>query len=197
MHCIGIGVVASAWRNAKESGFRIDCIQLAIGTKLHPTNIVTNGLGFPTRDSRNEHCKIGFATCRRKCCSNVFVSALWIRELKNEHVLGQPTVITCHHTCNAQCEALLAQQCIAAVTRAIAPDLASVREVRDVFVVWIAWPCRIFLACFERSTNRMQTRHPLIVAKCIKRTLTHARHNAHAHSNVCAVGELHADMCNR
>ena len=196
VHRVGIGVITSTRCNTKESCFRIDCIQLTVFCKFHPTYVVANCFGFPTRNRWNEHRKIGLATCRRKRRSDVFVSTLRVGEFKNQHVLSQPAIVTCHHAGNAQRKALFAQERIATIARAVAPDFASVGEVGNVFVVGVARPRRVFLTSFEWRANRVQAWHPLIVTKSIQCALTHASHDAHADCDIRTVGELYTDMCN-
>ena len=124
--------------------------------------------------------------------------ALRVGELEDEHVLGQPAVVAGHHRGDAQREALLAEQGVAAVARAEAPDLAGLGEVDDVLVVRVARPRR----------RRPRPRRSGAPTEC--------RHGTHSPSpstssapwpmrvmmrmfdgDVGGVGELHADVGDR
>ena len=109
-------------------------------------------------------------------------------------MLGQPAVVAGHHRGDAEREALLAEQGVAAVARAVRPDLARVGEVDDVLVVGVAGPGHVDLARLERCADRMQAGHPLAVAEHVECRLTHAGHDPHRHRHVGRVGELHADV---
>ncbi|CAB5077020.1 unannotated protein [freshwater metagenome] len=112
-------------------------------------------------------------------------------------MFGHPTVVTSHGRGDTQCEALLAEQCVAAVARTVGPDLAGFREVHDVLVLGIAGPCNIGLTGSERHANRMHTRNPFTVTKNVECALTHAGHDAHVHCDVGRVAELHTNVRNR
>ena len=60
-------------------------------------------------------------------------------------MLGQPALVAGHHRGDAQRVALLAQQRVAAVARAVGPDLPGLREVRDVLGL-VARPRHVRLA---------------------------------------------------
>ena len=71
---------------------------------------------------------------RREGAGDVLDLPLGRGELEDQHVLGHPALVARHHRGDAQREALLAEQRVAAVARAVGPDLARVREVDDVLV---------------------------------------------------------------
>ena len=68
-------------------------------------------------------------------------------------MLGEPTGIASHHRGDAQCEALLAEQRVAAVARTERPNVAGLGEVNDVLVVRVARPRRIDVARCEWGAN--------------------------------------------
>ncbi|CAB4675934.1 unannotated protein [freshwater metagenome] len=195
VHSVCVGVVTSSRCNAEESGFWVNGIETSIVTKLHPANVVTDCFGLPAWNRRNEHRKVCLAACRRERSSDVLRCAFWVCELQDEHVFCKPACIACHHRSDAKCEALLAEQGVAAVARTERPDLTSLREVNDELVVGVAWPCRTCLTWSQWVTNGVNTRNPFVVAENIKCTLAHASHDAHADCYVCAIGELHTNVC--
>src|SRR6188474_3419660 len=75
------------------------------------------------------------------------------------HVLGHPTFIAGFHAGDAERVALLAEQRVAAIARAVRPNLPSLGEVRDVFGL-VAGPRHV---CGdgrgERVADRMHTAH--------------------------------------
>ena len=109
-------------------------------------------------------------------------------------MLGHPAVVAGHGGGDAQGEALLAEQGVAAVARAVGPDLAGLGEVHDVLVLGITRPRHIGLALGQRHTYRMHTWHPVVVGEDVESALAHAGHDAHVDGHVGGVGELHANM---
>ncbi len=80
--------------------------------------------------------------------------------------------------------ALLAEQGIAAVTRADALDRELLREVHDEAAIWI------------EVTDRVQALHEGAVAlDALERRASHARHDPHVEHDVRAVGDFHAATC--
>ena len=112
-------------------------------------------------------------------------------------MLGQPALLVRHHGRDAQGEALLAEQGVAAVARAERPDLARLREVRDRLAL-VAGPRDVRLAGGERRAERVHAGHELaVVAELRQRGGAHARHHAHRDRDVGRVGQLHADVRDR
>ena len=110
-------------------------------------------------------------------------------------MLGQPTLVTRHHACDAKGKALFAKQCVAAVARAVRDDLAGFWEVDDVLVLSVAGPRNVSLSGLEWSANRVQARDKVtVVAKLGQRTCAHAGHDAHVDHDVGGVGEFNADV---
>ncbi len=140
LHRVVVGLVAGARCDAEETGLGVDRVQLAVVTDLHPADVVADGLGLPARDRRNEHRQVGLAACRREGSGDVLRLALRVGQLEDQHVLGEPAVVACHHRSDAQCEALLAEQSVTAVARAVRHDLACLGEVDDVLVLGVARP---------------------------------------------------------
>jgi hypothetical protein len=110
-------------------------------------------------------------------------------------VLGEPALVASHHRSDAQREALLAEKRVAAVTGAVAPDLARLREMDDVLVVFVARPAHVALAFGERRAHRVHARHERAIdAEHVVHRAPHARHELHVDDDVGAVGELDADV---
>ena len=110
-------------------------------------------------------------------------------------MLGEPAFVASHHRSNAKRKAFLAQQRIAAVARAIAPDLARLGEVHDVLVLPVARPWHVALARRQRRTDRVNARDEFAIApERLDHRTAHARHDAHAGRDVRAVGQLDADV---
>ena len=109
-------------------------------------------------------------------------------------MLGQPALVARHDRRDAQGEALLAEQGVAAVARAEAPDLAGGGEVDDVLVVGVARPGHVGLALLQGRAEGVQAGHPVAVAQDVEGLLPHAGHDPHADGDVGRVGQLHADV---
>ncbi|MNS99358.1 hypothetical protein D3C72_1337590 [compost metagenome] len=122
--------------------------------------------------------------------------ALGAGHAEDQHVLGQPAFVAAHVRGDAQREALLAQQRVAAVARAVAPDLARLGVVNDV-LGGVAGPGHVLLAGLERCAHGVDARHELAIgAQHLVHGLAHAGHDAHVDGHVGAVGQLDADVCN-
>ncbi|MCY1223559.1 hypothetical protein D9M72_356890 [compost metagenome] len=112
-------------------------------------------------------------------------------------MLGQPAFIAAHGRGNAQREALLAQQRVAAVARAERPDLARFREMDDV-LGRVARPGHVLLAGGQRLAHGVHARHELAIgAQDVVHRAAHARHDAHIDRHVRRIGQFHANMGDR
>ncbi len=175
---------AGARRYAEESVLRIDRVQTAIGTELHPRDVVANRFHFPSGNGRNQHRQVGLAAGGRKRACHVLHLARRVRHFQDEHVLSHPAFIARLHRRDTQRMALLPQQRVSAIPGTVRPDLARLREVADVFLVSVARPrgVRIRLAqaarllsadlaqILRRSPNASSTRVPTRAMMCMLAT---------------------------
>ena len=99
-------------------------------------------------------------------------------------MLGQPALLLTHGRGNAQGEALLAEQGIAAVARANAPDGARLGEVGDEAAVG------------RQVAQRVQAGHPVgrTGFEAVHGDVAHAGHDAHVGHDVGTIGDLDADF---
>ncbi len=111
-------------------------------------------------------------------------------------MLGQPALLARQDGRDAQGKALLAEQRVAAVARAVAPDGAFLGEVDDVLLrrIRVARPRYILLARFERATDRMKAMHKLAVTQRLYNVASHAGHDAHVDGHIGRVGQFDADV---
>ena len=95
-------------------------------------------------------------------------------------------------------EALLAEQRVAAVARAVRPDLARLREVDDVLLV-VARPGHILLPGRERRADAVHAGHDAlhVLVDLLEDRQADARHDPHVDDDVGRVGQLHADLRHR
>ena len=188
VHHVGIGVVARAGRDPKKASLGIDGVQVAVGPDFHPGDVVAHGpdaiaLAF---QRGNHHGQVGLAAGAGECRGHVGDFAAGSFEAQDEHVLRHPALIASHGAGDAQRETLFAEQGIAAVARAHAPDQFLLREVHDVA------PHGVEVA------EGMQSGHEIVGgAQAVLRDFAHARHDAHAGHHVGAVGDFHADFAER
>mmetsp|Transcript_93186 Transcript_93186/g.156578 ORF Transcript_93186/g.156578 Transcript_93186/m.156578 type:complete len:305 (+) Transcript_93186:1140-2054(+) len=77
LHCTQVGLVRCAWCHPKEPRLRVDGIQPAILSHVHPGDVISHTTHLPAGNGRNQHCKIGLATGTREGCNNVVFLALW------------------------------------------------------------------------------------------------------------------------
>ena len=166
--------------------------------RLDPGDVVADGGDFPAGEAlgRHQHRKVGFAAGAWESGCHVVLFALRTGHAQNEHVLSQPTLVTAHGGRNAQRKALLAQQSVAAVARAIRPDLTRLWKVHDVFGL-VARPFHIGLARGQRCAHGVHARHKSAVhAQHVIHRTAHARHDALVDRNIGAVADLDANVRN-
>jgi hypothetical protein len=110
-------------------------------------------------------------------------------------VLGEPAFVPAHHRGDAQREALLAEQSVAAVAAAERPDRTLFRKVADVRLLGIARPGHVLLTGRQRRADRVEAAHKVRpLAQRGEDPAAHARHRLHAHRDVGRVGDLNADL---
>ncbi len=110
-------------------------------------------------------------------------------------MLGHPALVAGDVRGDAQGEALLAEQRVAAVARAITPDLAGFRKVDDVLFV-VAGPGDVFIARRERCSDAVHAGDDalFVLIDLLEDWQADAGHDAHVDDGVGGVGELHADL---
>ena len=144
---------------------------------------------------RDQHREVGLAAGARERAGDVLDLALGRGELEDQHVLGHPALVAGHDRGDAQREALLAQQRVAAVARAVGPDLARLGEVDDVLARRCTATARPPRPRLERRADRVHAGHELaVVAEHVERACAHAGHDPHRDDDVGRVGELDADV---
>ena len=115
-------------------------------------------------------------------------------QAQDEHVLCHPAVTLCHRRGDTQGEALLAEQCVAAVARTEGPNFIGLGEVGDVLLV-VAGPGGVFLTGLQRSADGVNGGNPhATLVDEVHCLCTHAGHDAHGHNNVRRVGDLNAEL---
>ena len=164
-HGVGVGLVARAGRDAEEAGLGVDRAQLAVRRR-------TSSRRCRRRRSRpSSPASVGSSIARLvlphalgNAAATCLTAPCGRGELEDEHVLGEPALVARHHRGDAQREALLAEQRVAAVAGAVAPDLARLGVVHDVLGLVVARPGDVVLArpraarrpcgCTARSRRR-------------------------------------------
>ena len=144
---VRVGIRRRTGRDAEHSRFGVDRTESSLGVRLDPRDVVADDRDLPVAQpfGRDHHREVGFAARARKCRRDVDLLAARILEAQNQHVLGHPAVVARDVRGDPQPEALLPQQRVSTVSRAVGPDLPSLREVDDVLVV-VARPGHILLA---------------------------------------------------
>ena len=161
---------------------------------LPQADVVAEGLDAPAGDRRPQHGEVRLATGRRERGGHVVGLALGADDADEQHVLGEPALVASDDRGDAQREALLREDRVAAVPRAVRPHLEGVGEVHDVLVV-VARPRDIRLTGLERGTHRVHRLDPRSAGGDLLDDLrTDAGHDADRGDRVGAVGQLHADV---
>ena len=145
---------AGAGRDAEEAGLGVDGAQPAVGVGLDPGDVVADGPDLPAVEAlgRDQHGEVGLAAGAGEGGGDVGLLAVRDLDAEDEHVLGHPALVARDVGGDAQGEALLAEQRIAAVAGAVGPDLAGLGEVDDVLLV-VAGPGDVLLAGRERRAD--------------------------------------------
>ncbi len=99
---------------------------------------------------------------------------------------------------NAQSKAFLAEKGIAAIARAIAPNLTRLREMHNVLGV-ILRPWNVLLPRLQRRSYRVHTwDDPMdILIDLREHRQSDPRHDAHVHNGIGGVGKLHTNPRHR
>ena len=113
-------------------------------------------------------------------------------------MFGQPTLVARHVGGDAQREALLAEQGVAAVAGTVGPDFAGFRVVHDVLDGRVARPGHILLAGFQRGADGMHAGDEFAIgAEHVKYLGAHAGHGTHVDHDIGRIGNFHADVSDR
>ena len=168
--------------------------------RANPGDVVADRPDFPAVEAlrRNHHGEVGLAAGAGKGRGHVGLFAFGALHADDEHVLGHPALVARDVGGDAQGEALLAQQRVAAVARAVGPDLARFREVDDVFLV-VAGPGNIGFAGRERHADAMHAGDDAlhVAVDLAEDGQADAGHDPHVHDDVRRIGELDADLRHR
>ncbi len=199
LHGVGIGVIVGARRHAEVPVLGVDGIELAIVLGLDPGDVVADGGDLPAIEGlgRDQHGEVGLAAGAgegRRHIGLLFFGGL---DAQNQHVLGEPAVVPGHDGGDAQGQALLTQQGVAAVAAAVGPDLAGLRKMGDVLVIDVrgAGPDDIFLVRFQRGADRMHAGYEFaVVTQDIQNLLAHAGHDPLVDHHIGRVGDLEPDV---
>ena len=113
-------------------------------------------------------------------------------------MLGQPALVARHGRCDAQGEAFLAEQRVAAVAGAVGPDFPRLGKMHDVLVLRVARPGHVGLPGRQGGTDAVHAGHELALgAERFGDRASHARHDAHVGDDIGAVGDFDADLGER
>ena len=191
---VGVRDFTGSGCDTEESRLGIDRVKPTVLAESHPRDIVPYGLNPPSRNGGLEHSKIGLPTCGREGRRQVFRIAARRRDLEDEHVLRQPSLIAGHHRCHAQRVAFLTEQGVTAISGTVGPDLPRLGEMRDVFGR-AARPRHISLARLQRSTDGMHCadERAALLDKP-QRWCPHSRHDSHRYRHVGRVGYLDTEL---
>ena len=110
-------------------------------------------------------------------------------------MLGHPALVAGHRRSDPEREALLAEQRVATVARAIAPDLTGFGKVNDVFFL-VGRPRDVLLPLGQWRADGVQARDDAlkIAIDELEDFFADARHDAHVDDGVGRVGKLDADL---
>ena len=181
-----VGGGAGIRRHAEEAALRVDGAELALGVDVDPGDVVAERPRAVAGQLRDDHGEIGLAGRARHGPAEVGDAPLGVLHAEDEHVLGHPAFLPRLVRADAERVALLAEERIAAVARAHAPDELLLREVED------EPPVR------REVAHPVQARDEVVVgAHVVDGDLPHARHDVHARHHVGAVRDHDARAAGR
>ena len=210
VHGDRVRLVGRAGSHAEVAVFRVDGVEGAVFMGPDPGDVVTDdgGLpaGFTVGGGGNEHGQVGLAAGGRECAAHIGLRAVRGFNAQKEHVFGHPLVLAGDGGGDAQGQALLAEQGVAAVTGTEGPDFFRFREVADVFF-FVAGPRHVDLAVCKRGAHGVEAGNEGSVAVALRvaaaldfvfQTLengfAHLGHDAHVDHDVGGVRDFNADL---
>src|SRR5690606_4036045 len=105
-------------------GLRIDRTEPPVLAYVYPRDVVAERPDLPSRVARgrDQHREVRLAAGRRERGRDVMRLASRVLDADDQHVLGEPALVTRLPARDAERVALLAEQRVAAVPRAVAHD---------------------------------------------------------------------------
>ena len=197
LHRVRIGRLRRSRRDPEESRLGIDRVEASVVAGLDPGNVLADRRHLPAfeRGRRDHHREIGLAAGAWKRCRYIGLHPVGRLDSENEHVLGQPALVPGHHRGNAKRQALLAQQRVPAVARAVGPYLARLGKVNDPLFLLVAWPGHVLRPRRKWRADRMHARYKISVfAEPFGDGSTHTRHDAHVDHHVRRIADLRSDL---
>ena len=187
-HRVGIGGEVGPWRDAEVAVLGVHRPEPAVLAHPHPRDVVTDGPDLPPGEALrgNHHREVGLAAGRRERAGHVGHVTVGALDTEDEHVLGEPALVLPKPAADAERQALLAEEGVAAVAGAEAPDGVVFGEVTDVAALGID------------VAGAVQAAIEVVgVAERVQRCLPHASHDPHVEDHVDAVGDLDAHLGQR
>ncbi len=121
---VGIGLAVGSGHDAEIAGLGIDGVETPVRAGFHPGDVVADGPDLPVLEvgRRDHHGEVGFAAGAGEGGGDVGLFAVGRLHTDDQHVLGQPALLSAQIGTDAQGEAFLAEQGIAAVSGADGDD---------------------------------------------------------------------------
>ena len=198
VHCVGVGFVGGAGRNAEEPVFWVQRVDLSVFSEAHPRNVVAQRLDLESGHIGFKHCEVGFSAGAGEGGGNVllFLGGL-VSDAHNEHVLGEPALALGHIGGDSEGEAFLSEESVSAVSASVAPHLVGFRELDDELVLnGGAGPFGVFLSRFEGVSDGVNAGDEVFVGpvETIEHCLSHSGHDFHVADHVLRVSQLDPDL---
>ena len=153
------------------------------GPDVEPGDVVAERPDPVAGQGRLHHGQVGLAAGAGQGGRDVGRLAAVVLDAHDDHVLGQPALLVAEVGADAEGDALLAEQGVAAVARADAPDEALLGEVHDVAAVGVEGADRV------EALDEV-----LAVAQLLQDGRPDAGHDAHADRDVARVRDHHAGL---
>ena len=183
---VGVGMVVGAGRDAEEAVLGVDRPKPTVLADADPGDVVAHRLDLIAELlivlGGDEHGKVGLAAGGGECSRHILLGAVGIGDAQNEHVLCHPAFLSAEIGCDAEREALLAEEHVAAVTGVDGDDGIVFGEVHDIALLGVD------IALCVEALHKVA-----VLAECFKAVEPDARHDAHIEDDVDGVGDLDAD----
>ena len=187
---VGVGLHGGARRDAEEAVLGVHRPEAAVLADAQPRNVVAHAPHAPAPAlqalGRDEHGKVRLAAGGGEGGRDVLDLAAGILDAEDEHMLRHPALLPAEVGGNAQGEALLALEHVAAVVGVHGNDGIVLREVDNVLVLFIE------IALAVQSLDKTG-----IVAERVAHGLADTGHDRHIQNDVDGVRQLKAVLGKR
>ncbi len=183
LHHIGVGLHRRPRRDAEVAGLGVDGPEPAVRADVEPGDVVAERPDPVAGQGRLHHGQVRLAAGAGQGGRDVGDVAAVVLDAHDDHVLGQPSLLVAEVGADAERNAFLAEQGVAAVARADAPDEPFLGEMHDVAAVGVEVADRV------EALDEI-----LAVAELLEDGRPDAGHDPHADRDVARIRDHEAGL---